>query len=105
MPDIEYGHSDVEGLARKLRDLESQLTAPERRLLKRILAAAVLSGIVVSAADTADGAATRAVDRAGADTSAAQAAEGMDGIRAQFAAAFTPGEEWGTSRSDIGLVV
>ena len=98
MPDVEHGHNDVEGLARKLRDLESQLTAPERRLLKRILAAAVLSGIVV-------GPVTRAVDPAGADTPAAQAAEGIDGIRAQFAAAFTPGEQWSTSLSDIGLVI
>jgi hypothetical protein len=105
VPDIEQGYNDVEGLARKLRALEPQLTAPERRLLKRILAAAVLSGIVVGAADTAGGAATGAVDQAGADMSATQAADEMDDIRAQFAAAFTPGEQWGTDLSDIGLVL
>jgi hypothetical protein len=100
----EYGHDDVEGLARKLRDLESQLTAPERRLLKRILAAAMLSGVVVGAATPAGGVG-RSADLGGADASATQAAEELDGIRAQFAAAFTPGKEWTTTMPDIGLVV
>ncbi|MFY1671015.1 hypothetical protein ACN27G_13750 [Plantactinospora sp. WMMB334] len=104
MSEDEYGHDDVEGLARKLRDLESQLTAAERRLLKRIVAAAMLSGVVVGAATPAGGVAHGA-DLAGADASATQATAELDGIRAQFAAAFTPGKEWTTTMSDIGLVV
>ena len=100
VPDIEHDQSDTEGLARKLRDLEPQLTVRERRLLKRILAAAVLSGIVVGAADPATGTATGPVDQAATETSAAP---GIDSIRAQFAAAFTPGEEWDTGPTDIGL--
>jgi hypothetical protein len=104
VPDVEHGHSDAANLARKLHKLESELTANERRLLKRIMAAAVLSGIVLGVANTAGDAAAGPVDSAGSGTAAPQAAEGMDSLRAQFVDAFTPGEEWTTAATDIGLV-
>ena len=98
MPDIEHRQSDTESLARKLRSLEFQLTVNERLLLHRILAAAVLSGILLSVTSTA----TTAVDSGGSDTGAA---EGTDSIRAQFDDAFTPGEEWVSGEfGDIGMV-
>ncbi|MFD0746115.1 hypothetical protein ACFQ1L_32910 [Phytohabitans flavus] len=77
------------------------MSASERRLLKRILAAAVLSGIVLGVADTATG----SVDQAGSGTAATQAANDLDSIQAQFAEAFTPGDERSNVyRRDIGLV-
>lgn len=104
MPEIEHGQSDAESLARKLRGLESQLTANERRLLKRILAAAAVTGIALGVGNTAADAATAPVDSASSGTATAQAAESVDSMRAQFAEAFTPGEEWTASGGqDIGL--
>jgi hypothetical protein len=46
-----------------------------------------------------------AIGPAGSGTAATPAREGMESIRAQFVAAFTPGKEWTNGASgDIGLI-
>jgi hypothetical protein len=102
VPDIERPQPDAEGLARKLRGLEPQLTTHERRLLKRILAVAAASGIAIGIGSPAEAA---PVDPAGSGETATQAVDSPEGIRAQFADAFTPGEEWTAQGSaDVGLI-
>lgn len=97
MPENQPDQADTESLARKLRALEPQLTANERRLLARVLAAAALSGIVVGAVDAAGG--TGLLNRAAPmvlEAGTASATERWDDIRAQFRDSFTPGEVWET---------